>query len=230
MVTIGLTLLFLIAIVASLAFDFSWSSVRRQFLTLWSCESGQLNIRLRQLAIAEWEKRNPFRAFVRRLRGEEDGSIVVRLTRIFPGFGVPVQNDSVYLRTGISLSTTGQQTNTIPATGTLSPGTTVGRLRIKIYNGGGTSPTLIDLLVQASDGTNTIPVYSNHPNVAFAISTTSWFDRYFEYLLDTATVTANAGGANGQLLPGGVTSFNILTTLGGTTPTASMDLELAPLV
>ena len=152
----------------------------------------------------------------------------VRVDRTFPGQGVGVRNDTLYYQTGVSLSGTGQQTKTIPASGVIL-GTTAGYIRIKIYNGGGTSPTLTDLLVQASDGTNLVPIYFLHPNVAIALTATQWFDDYFDYLLDTAA-SGSGGGAAGQLLPGGATSFNILTTMGGTSPTASMDLEIVPLV
>src|ERR1700693_508239 len=153
----------------------------------------------------------------------------VRLDRTFPGEGVGVRNDSVYLQTGIALSGTAQQSSPIPLTGTIL-GTTAGKIRIKIYNGGGTSPTLVDILVVASDGTNFVPVFAYHPNVALTLLTTQWYDAYFAYLLDTASVTNDAGGVKGQLLPGGATSFSVKTTLGGTSATASMDLEIVPLV
>jgi hypothetical protein len=158
-------------------------------------------------------------------------SFNVGVARIFPGFGVGTFY-SAFAQSAIVLSGTAQQTKHIPATGSLvsPPGTTTGRINIKIYDGSGTSPTLTDILVQATDGTNTVPIFEYHPNVALALSTTSWFNRYFDYLLDTASATASAGGTTGQLLPGGATSFNILVTLGGTSPGALMDLELIPLV
>ena len=155
-------------------------------------------------------------------------SLNVRLDRTFPGEGVSVRNDSVYYQSGITLSTTGAVSNPIPATGVIL-GTTAGKIRIKIYNGGGTSPTIVNIQVNASDGTNTVPLYTYHPTTALALSTTSWFDTYIAYLLDTASSTTN-GGAVGQLIAGGATSFSVITTLGGTTPTASMDLEIFPLV
>lgn len=190
-----------------------------------------LNIRIREISEREYNRVHPVKSFLKRLRGEDDGSINVSVKRLFPGFGVPVQNDSIYLRTGIALSTTGAQTNTIPATGVLAVGTTAGRFRFKIYNGGGTSPTLVTASVTATDGTNTpYPLFTTTPATPFAIGTTGWVDRFFDYLIDTATTTAGAGGATGQLLPGGAVTFTISTTLGGTSPTASMDLELAPLV
>jgi hypothetical protein len=156
-------------------------------------------------------------------------AINVRLDRTFPGYGQGVRNDSVYLQSGIALSGTAQQTKTIPATGVIL-GTTAGKIRIKIYGSGGTTPALTDLLVQASDGTNTVPIYWLHPNAAVSLSTTQWIDFFFEYLLDTASTTAGSGGAAGQLKPGGATLFNILTTMSGTGPTAIMDLEIVPLI
>lgn len=156
-------------------------------------------------------------------------SLNIRVESTFPGYGVGVRNDSVYYQAGIALSTTGQGTSPIPATGTIL-GTTRGKIHIKIYNGGGTSPTLTDLLVNATDGTNTVAVFEYHPTVACTLTTTHWFERIFDYLLDQVTGSTGSGGAAGQLINGGAVTFNVLTTLGGTTPTASMDLEIVPLV
>ncbi len=156
-----------------------------------------------------------------------------RLDRIFPGMGQPLRNDTLFLAQGLALSTTGQQSNTLPAAGLLVPTTSAGRMRVKIYNGGGTTPALTDLLVTASDGTNTVVIGQSvlHPTVAITITATQWFEYEFEYLLDVAASGAG-GGASGQLsgVVGGATSFAVKTTLSGTSPTASMDVELAPLV
>lgn len=151
----------------------------------------------------------------------------VGLARTFPGYGVSIDS-STYSLVGVALSGTGQASTVLAATGAL-PGTTAGKIRIKIYNGAGTSPTLVDIVVTATDGTNTVEIFAFHPNSAITLSSTNWFDGFFEYLLDTASATAGAGGAFGQLLPGGATSFTIKTTLGGTSPSASMDLEIRPL-
>ena len=159
-------------------------------------------------------------------------SLNIRLDRIFPGMGVSVRNDTQYLRAGIALSGTPQQTSVLPATGIILP-TTAGRIRVKIYNGGGTTPTFTDLVVNASDGTNTVIIGPSlvHPASAIGLTATQWFEYEFEYLLDTAASGAG-GGATGQLsgVVGGATSFNILTTMGGTSPTASMDVEICPLI
>lgn len=156
----------------------------------------------------------------------------VSVRRTFPGLGVSVKNDALYVGTGIALTQAGNPTVVpIPATGTIL-GTTSGKIRLKIYGGGGTTPIITSLLVTASDGTNTVRIHTEVP-VAAGIpltAATSWYDCYFEYLLDTATTTAGAGGATGQLLPGGATSFSISVNLGTTTGTASLDWEIAPLV
>jgi hypothetical protein len=159
-------------------------------------------------------------------------SLNVRLDRTFPGYGVGVRNDSLYLGTGVALTQAGNPTVVpIPGTGVI-PGTTAGKIRLKIYGGGGTTPIITSLLVTASDGTNTVRIFNDVPLAAGIPLTaaTAWYDKFFEYLLDTATTTAGAGGAAGQLLPGGATSFSISVNLGTTTGTASLDWEIIPLV
>lgn len=156
-----------------------------------------------------------------------------RLDQRFPGLGVGVRNDSIYLQTGIALANNPQQSSPIPLTGTLAPVTNAGAIRIKIYNGGGASPTLTDLLVTATDGTNTIVIGQSilHPNVAIALNLAQWFEFEFEYFLDVATSGAG-GSASGQLssVIGGANAFSVKTTLGGSSPTASMDVEIMPLI
>jgi hypothetical protein len=156
-----------------------------------------------------------------------------RCDAIFPGMGVSVRNDSVYYQAGIALSGNAQQSSPIPASGSLAVTTTAGRVRVKIYGGGGTSPTLVDFVVTAGDGTNLITLGQSilHPTVAISLVTASWFEMEFEYVLDVATSGAG-GAASGQLssVVGGANIFAVKTTLGGTSPTASMDLELVPLI
>jgi hypothetical protein len=161
-------------------------------------------------------------------------SFNVRLDRIFPGMGQPLRNDAVFLQSGIALSGTAQQSSPIPASGVLSIPTSAGRLRIKIYNGGGTTPALTDIVVTAGDGTNNITLGGGilHPTVAVTLSATSWLEFEFEYIIDFATTAGGGGGSVGQLLAsvGGANQFAIKTTMSGTAPTASMDLELCPLI
>lgn len=127
-------------------------------------------------------------------------------------------------KTGIALSGTGQQTNTLPTSGSISPTCCRGYLRTKIYGGGGTSPTVVDITFTAGDGTNTVQLDNFHPGTAVTISATSYVDFLADILLD---YTAAAAGAAGCLLNYGATVFNCLTTLGGTSPTATMDWEVA---
>src|ERR1700733_13064723 len=156
-----------------------------------------------------------------------------RLDSIFPGMGQPLRNDALYLQTGIALTTAGSGTPVpIPATGVLIPTTTAGRIRLKIYNGGGTTPTITALSVTASDGTNSILLAQSIVAPNRLISATSWLEFEFEYILDVATAAGAGGGAIGQLLSsiGGANAFALNYTLTGTTGTASLDVEIAPLI
>jgi hypothetical protein len=136
-----------------------------------------------------------------------------RLSTIFPGFGQPQLNDTMFLNQSLALSGTGQQTSIVPSTTsvTFSPTISAGKMRIKISAGAGTSPTLTDILVTASDGTTTVTFANGvfHPNTAVALSTTSIVEFEFDFICDL-----------------NLTSFTIKTTMGGTSPTATMDVEV----
>lgn len=126
---------------------------------------------------------------------------------------------------GVSFNGTGPTTTRIPSGSTnLSPVVNRGYVRAKIYNGGGTSPTLTDITIQAGDGTNTVGLDNYHPGVAVTLSSTSFADVLFDVLFDSL---ATGGGASGALSGGGATFFNVLTTFGGTAPSALGDFELA---
>lgn len=161
----------------------------------------------------------------------------IRIDRSLPGYGVGLKNDTVYLNAGIALSGTGQQSvGVLPSTSTWNPGFSTFKFRCKVYNGAGTSPTLTDLALTASDGTNTVTIWVFHPNAAVTLSTTSWFDSGpIDCIVDTAA-SGNGGGAVGQLIAptssaaGGVTSLTLKTTLGGTSPAATLDMEVVPLI
>jgi len=155
-----------------------------------------------------------------------------RLDSTFPGFGVSVRNDSAYLSAGNSITTSGSpNTVTLPSSGTWSVGTTVGKGRIKIYNAA-TSPVLTVLKVSFSDGTNTVflPGVFPYPTGLPVVSSTNWYEIYFDYLLDVATTSSGAGGAYGQLLPGGATSMSVVSTITGSGASLSMDVEICPLI
>lgn len=127
-------------------------------------------------------------------------------------------------QTGISMNGAGPTTTTVPSSGSFSPVVNRGYVRVKVYNGGGTSPTLTDITLQAGDGTNTVTLDNFHPGVAVTLSSTSFADVLFDILLDSL---ATGGGSTGTLSGGGATIFKILTTFGGTAPSALMDIEVA---
>lgn len=79
---------------------------------------------------------------------------VKRLYSIFPGFGNPFVNDTIYQSVGNAL-TTGETTSLT----TLSPTLSAGRVRVKIYGGTGTSPTLASVLIALSDGKDFVQIY-----------------------------------------------------------------------
>jgi hypothetical protein len=156
-----------------------------------------------------------------------------RLDSLFPGTGVGLRNDAVLIQNGVALTVAASpQTTTHPATGVLAPTCSAGRLRIKIYNGG-TAFVLTDIIVNASDGTNLVRIGQGlvHPNTTILLSATLWYEQQFSFILDVASSGAG-GGATGQLsgVVGGATTFQIITTGTGAGGTASMDVELVPLV
>jgi hypothetical protein len=163
---------------------------------------------------------------LKRLLREEDGAINVNLSRAFPGFGVGVSSSQY---TSLAQALVGTTTLVLPTTGVFTLGTTCGRVRIKIYAPGGTSPTVSSIVFTATDGTNTVAFGAYNPPTAVSLLTTSWLDMINDYILDTAA-SGSGGGATGQLLPGGATKFSFIVTMGGTSPTASADLEIVPLI
>jgi len=88
-------------------------------------------------------------------------------------------------------------------------------------------------VVTATDGTNTVVIGDSilHPNAAIALTSTQWFEFVFDYLFDVDP-SSTGGGSKGQFTSaiGGANAFSVKTTLGGTSPGASMDLELCPLI
>jgi hypothetical protein len=167
-------------------------------------------------------------------------AINVGLNRTFPGFGVSTLQ-SIQSATGIVV--TSGTTYYVPGTssnsvaGLLIPTVTVGRLRIKIYNGTGTSPTLTKLQVKAYDGTNSVVIADWNFGTAVTLSSTSWADLMMDFIADTAT-GSTSGGSVGQLISassatsgnGGLQCISIVPTLGGTGPGCTMDAEIFGLI
>jgi len=148
-----------------------------------------------------------------------------RLDAMVAGINVGLRQDSLYQNIGISLSGTAEQTNTIPASGTFPIAYSTGWVRVKIYNAGGTNPTLTSLKVLVGDGTNLVLMYALNPATSHNLTATSWFDECIDFLCDVAASGAG-GGASGQLsAANGINTITLKTTLGGTAPTATMDAE-----
>src|SRR5712691_3578715 len=97
-----------------------------------------------------------------------------------PGFGSPY----VVSRLAVALSTTGEGTTTIPATGALSPTLRTGIVNIKIFSGTGTSPTVTRVHINATDGTTTEEVFEYNPSTAFALASAKVLHLRVEMLVD----------------------------------------------
>jgi hypothetical protein len=96
---------------------------------------------------------------------------------------------------------------TLSASG-FTQGYSNGIIRVKVYNGGGTTPTVI-VSVSVSDGTNVVTVFPPTAAVAVGATAAGGVDYYIDVNVDIAIATVT-----------------INTTLGGTTPTASLDYEI----
>ena len=147
-------------------------------------------------------------------------TFVNRLAQITPSQGAPVGNDSVFLHNTFTLGGTGSATKTMSwATSVGVPTISKGKIRFKLQATAGTSPTLILIEFVLDDGTSFVSVERFNPTTAQPIALPSgspsatapdYIDRVFEFETDI-----NA------------TELSIVVTLGGTTPQATLDVELA---
>lgn len=167
-------------------------------------------------------------------------AITVSVARTLPGFGVSTLT-SIQVATGIAV--TSGSTYYVPGTssnsvaGLIIPTVTAGRVRVKIYNGAGTSPTLTKIQIMGYDGTNSVVIADFNFGTAVTLSTTSWADVMADFICDTAPSTTS-GGAVGYLIGGasavtgngGIQCIKVIPTLGGTSPAATMDIELFGLI
>jgi hypothetical protein len=108
---------------------------------------------------------------------------------------------------------------------TFSPAVTRGLWRTKIYGAGGTTPALVSVTVNATDGTNTVYVDNFVPVSAIVITSTAYVDVMSDFILDTAA--SSTGGTYGTLIFGGATYFNFVFTISGTSATFAVDTEVA---
>jgi len=119
----------------------------------------------------------------------------------FPGVG-----GVLTAKTAVALSGTVQQTSTVTFAQPQAT-SSCGWVRVKVTNGGGTTPTCA-AIIQLTDGTGTV-IIGQFPALTIPLVATSGVDFIFEYNIDL-----NA------------TSVSVLTTLGGTGPTATLDWEV----
>jgi ABC-type Co2+ transport system permease subunit len=83
-------------------------------------------------------------------------AFVNRLLLIVPSFGQPIQNDTLFLKSGTA---TASGANTVTM-GSLTPALKQGWIRFKL-SGGAASSTLTSMIITVTDGTTTENVYSN---------------------------------------------------------------------
>lgn len=148
-------------------------------------------------------------------------AIVNSVATAGPGYG----SGFLVSRTGVAVSS-GAAT-AVPATGSLAQPVYRGKIRVKIYNGTGTSPTLTKLQIAITDGVNTVVVEDRNFGTAVTLNSTNYYDGVFNFLIDYSTA---GGGATGTVLAPTVSTnaqvVNVTPTLGGTGPGATIDVEV----
>jgi len=147
-------------------------------------------------------------------------AIVNSVATAGPGYG------SGFLVSRTAIAVVSGSASAVPSTGSLAQPVYRGKIRVKIYNGAGTTPTLTKLQIAITDGTNTVVVEDRNFSTAVTLSSTAYYDGVFNFLVDFSTA---GGGATGTLLgPGNSPAMvvNVTPTLGGTSPAATMDVEV----
>lgn len=130
-----------------------------------------------------------------------------RLLLVIPSFGTPLQNDTLFLKSGTA---TVSGANTVTLAG-LTPVLKQGWIRMKLSGGASTS-TLTSILVTVTDGTLTETVYSNTlvaTNNSFVSPNILTFT--VPFLTDTA----------------GVSSVSVIFVTAGTSGVGIIDIEVA---
>jgi len=113
----------------------------------------------------------------------------------------------------------------VPTTGSISPAVARGLWRVKVYNPGGTTPSITSVTLTAGDGTNTVTLDNLVPTATLVISSTAYLDVMGDFILDTAATSS--GGLSGTLIFGGATFFTFTFVVSGTSATFSVDAEIA---
>ena len=151
-------------------------------------------------------------------------TFINRLPTVVPGFGSPMQNDTLFLSQGVSISAAGP---TNFALGTFVPAISRGYIRVKIYGAAGTTPALVLADVVVTDGTTYVVVARINPTTALPFSVTAAAGS--PYTNGGAIGPPVAAGGLDMIIPFLVdiscTTASVNITLSGTGPTAKLDLE-----
>jgi len=152
-------------------------------------------------------------------------SFTNRLPTVVPGFGSPLQNDTLFLSQNVSIPSAGPATFSLTG---LTPTISRGYIRVKIYGATGTTPSIVLVDVVVTDGTTFVIVGRINTATAIPLSTVA----------ASGSPYTNGGTlAAGLATPGGIdfifpflvdincTQVSVDVTLSGTTPTAKLDLE-----
>jgi len=105
--------------------------------------------------------------------GENDMAIVNSVATAGPGYG----SGFLVSRTAIAVSS--GSASAVPSSGSLTIPIYRGKIRVKIYNGAGTSPTLTKVQISITDGTNTVIVEDRNFGTAVTLSSTNYYDGVF---------------------------------------------------
>lgn len=151
-------------------------------------------------------------------------SFVNRVPTIVPGFGSPLQNDTLFLTQNVSLTAGPVNTSLAGLTPTISRG----YVRVKIYGAGGTTPAVSLMDVVIADGTTFVVLLHYSPAAALTMSTVA----------ASGSPYTNGGSAS-PAVPGGMewlipflidinaSQVTVNITMTGTSPTAKLDLEVS---
>lgn len=132
-------------------------------------------------------------------------AILNSIQRLMNGYG----NGTCYVTASAVALSAGPQTQAVSlATAGFTQGYTNGLIRVKVYNGGGANTTCV-VGVSVTDGTNTVFVF---PTTA-AIPVPNVAGSGLDFLIDVQVDIQ-------------IATVNIITTVGGTTTTASLDYEI----
>lgn len=126
-------------------------------------------------------------------------------------------------RVGVAVTQSAGLAIVVPASGSISPAVTRGKARAKIYNQT-VAITITNIVLTASDGTNTANIDAWNPPAGVAITATAYVDVMFQFIVDTTTA---GGGATGTLIFGGATTFTFTVASTGAGGTAVGDFEVA---